>query len=222
MTFDIITADQRSPEWRAARAGRATGSRAKDILAAIKSGEAAARRDYRMQLVTERLTGQPQDSDFVNGDMLRGIELEADALRAYEAHSGNLVRRTGFLAVREHPIGCSLDGDIDGFTGILELKVPRSATHVRYLKDGGVPAEHVPQLVHNLLVTGAQWCDFASYDPRFPEPLRLFVVRVHRDTAQIDGYMKKLSAFLEETEAEYHALLTMGNPAAQLEANLGV
>jgi predicted phage-related endonuclease len=222
VTFTIVTADQRTQEWRQARCGRVTGSRAKDVLASIKSGEAAARRDYRTQLVTERLTGQPQDSDFVNADMLRGIEMEGDAFRAYEAHSGNLVRRTGFLAVNEHLIGCSLDGDVDQFTGIVELKVPRSATHVRYLRDGGVPAEHVPQIVHNLLVTGAQWCDFASFDPRFPEALRLFVVRLHRDDAQIEAYLKKLSAFLEEVEAEYQAMLTLANPSAQMEAALGV
>lgn len=223
MTFTVVTAEQRSPEWRKARCGRVTGSRAKDLLATLKgSGEAAARRDYRTQLVTERLTGIPQDSDFVNADMLRGVELEPAAFAAYEAHTGHLARRTGFLAVNEHLIGCSLDGDIDNFAGIVELKVPRSATHLRYLRDGGVPAEHLPQITHNLLCTGAEWCDFASFDPRFPEGLQVFVVRVKKTDVDLDGYMKKVGAFLDEVEAEYQALLTMANPMTQMEAALGV
>ena len=57
MSFSIVNAPQRSPEWFAARAGRLTGSMAGDMLATIKSGEAAARRDYRLQLALERLTG---------------------------------------------------------------------------------------------------------------------------------------------------------------------
>ena len=55
--FTIVEAEQRTPAWFAARAGRLTASRAKDMLAAIKTGEAAARRDLRIQLVVERLTG---------------------------------------------------------------------------------------------------------------------------------------------------------------------
>ena len=42
--FTIIDAEQRSELWFTARLGRLTGSRAADMLATIKSGEAAARR----------------------------------------------------------------------------------------------------------------------------------------------------------------------------------
>lgn len=225
MTFTVITADQRSPAWFQARAGRLTGSKAKDMLAAIKSGEAAARRDYRMQLVTERLTGQPQNGDYVNADMQRGIDLEPAAFRAYQAQTGLLARQTGFLAAHDVMAGCSLDGDVDGFTGIVELKVPKSATHARYilsLRDGQPPAEHLAQITHNLWISGAAWCDFVSYDDRFPESLRLVVIRVRREDVDIAGYAKKAAAFLEEVDAEHQALLTLANPVAQMEASLGV
>ena len=53
----IINVEQRTPEWFAARLGRVTGSRARDVIATIKSGEAAARRDYRMELIVERYAG---------------------------------------------------------------------------------------------------------------------------------------------------------------------
>lgn len=207
--FTICEAEQRSPAWFTARLGRLTGSCAADMLATIKSGEAAARRDLRTQLVTERLTGEVQEDVFINAAMQRGIEKEPDAFALYEAVTGNVCRRTGFLIHSEHMAGCSLDGDVDDFSGIVELKCPKSATHYGYLKSGSVPANHMPQLLHNLWVSGAAWCDFASFDDRFPEELRLFHARVMRDEAAIADYERKAIAFLAEVDAEYQALMTL-------------
>lgn len=204
MTFTICTADQRSPEWFQSRVGRVTGSRAADILATIKSGEAAVRRDYKAQIVCERLTGLPQENGFFNEAMAWGIDHEADAFAAYESLSGSLVRRTGFLAATDQMVGCSLDGDVDDFTGIVEIKCPKSATHLDYLKlpIDQIPSRHGPQMVHNLWVSGAQWCDFVSYDPRFPEPLQLFCRRLYRDEAQIASYALAVSLFLSEVDRD--------------------
>lgn len=202
MTFNICHDEQRSADWFAARIGRVTGSRAADVLATIKSGEAAARRDYRTQLVVERLTLQPQEDGYINAAMQWGIDHEADAFAAYEAQTGQIVRRTGFLQATDRMVGCSLDGDVENFAGILELKCPKSATHLKYLRGGSVPSEHVPQIVHNLWVTGAQWCDFVSFDPRFPQSLQLFVVRVPRDEKQIASYELAVTLFLTEVDNE--------------------
>lgn len=204
--FTILDAPQRSAEWFAARAGRLTGSRASDMLATIKTGEAAARRDLRTQLVVERLTGQPQEDGYVNAVMQWGIDHEADAFAAYEAQSGNVVRRTGFLTHTSLMVGCSLDGDVDDFAGIVEIKCPKSATHYGYLKAGEMPANHRPQILHNLWVTGAAWCDFVSYDPRFPEHRRLFVVRVPRVEIDVLAYAKAAEKFLAEVDAECVAM----------------
>jgi hypothetical protein len=223
VTFTVHNDPQRSPAWFACRLGRLTGSRASDMLATIKSGEAAARRDLRSQLVTERLTQQVQEDTFVNAAMQRGIELEPAAFAAYEAHTGHLARRTGFLAADGLMVGCSLDGDVDDFAGIVELKCPKSATHLRYLKAGGkAPAEHLGQITHNLWVSGAAWCDFASFDDRYPAHLQLVVIRVNRGDVDIDGYATKAQAFLDEVDAECAALLTLGSLSGQLEASLGV
>ena len=205
--FRIIDAPQRSPEWFAARAGRVTGSRAADLLAQIKSGEAADRRNYRAALVLERLTGEPADADgFVSPAMQRGVELEPEARAAYEAQTGVLVDQTGFLAHDALLAGCSLDGHVGDFAGIVEIKCPNSATHLDALKAGGVPSKHVAQITHNLWMTGAQWCDFVSYDPRFPEGLRLYICRVEASTLDLGGYEKKLRAFLDEVDAELAVL----------------
>lgn len=193
---------QGSPEWFAARLGRVTGSRAKDVLASIKSGEAAARRDYRLELVTERLTGQPPDEGFVSKEMQRGTELEPEAFAAYEAQTGVLVRRTGFVSLDHMMVGCSLDGDVDNLTGIIEIKCPKSATHFRYLSSDKAPAEHRAQMLHNTWVVGAQWCDFVSYDPRFPEGLRLVIRRVTFTPEEIAAYADAVMAFLAEVDRD--------------------
>lgn len=209
MTFTIIDAPQRSAEWFAARAGKLTGSRAADVLATIKSGEAAARRDYRMQLVCEILTGQPQEDGFVNAAMQRGIDLEPKAFAAYEALTGSVAIRTGFLSHNTHRAGCSLDGHVDGFQGIVEIKCPKSATHLKYWRGKGeVPAEYLPQVTHNMWITQAEWCDFMSFDDRFGEELQTFLVRVTRSELDIDAYEKKALAFLEEVETEVQAIKT--------------
>jgi hypothetical protein len=205
--FTVIDVEQRSAEWFAARLGRLTGSRAADMLATIKTGEAAARRDLRTQLVVERLTGRLQENGYVNFEMARGIELEPTALAAYEAASGQLVRRTGFLAHNELMAGCSLDGDIDDFREILELKCPKSATHLSYWRLGAVPLNHKPQILHNLWISGAQVANFASYDDRFPEPLQLFIARIERNDFEIAAYERTVRAFLESVDAEYAAVL---------------
>lgn len=211
----LYTVDQRTDAWRQLRAGRLTGSRAKDMLATIKSGEAAARRDLRMQLVVERLTGIPQDSTFINADMQWGIDHEAEALKAYEAETGAMVTPIGFCAHDTILAGTSPDG-FTGADGLVSIKCPRSANHVRYLREGVEPAEHAAQNTHELWLTERAWIDFVSYDPRLPERLQLFKVRVTRTPAQLADYEKKATAFLAEVETEYQALLTHMDLSKQL------
>lgn len=211
MNFTIIDAPQRSSEWFAARAGRLTGSVAAEAMAApLKSGgEPAARRDLRTRLALERIIRRSLEDDYLNADMKRGIALEPDALAAYEAATGMLIQLTGFLSHNTLPIGSSLDGHVDGFFGIVELKAPRPANHLKYLRAGVLPAEHRWQIVHNLFVTGAQFADFCSFAPDFPEPLRLFRVRVERNEADIASYELLARQFLAEIDREYQEILSM-------------
>lgn len=201
----IINVEQRSEAWFAARLGRVTGSRAKDVCAVIKTGEAAARRDYRFELVVERLTGKRDDDCFVSKEMQRGTDLEPEAFAAYEAETGNLVRRTGFVQVDNLMAGCSLDGDVENLTGLIEIKCPKMATHFGYMQSDKVPSNHLPQILHNLWITGAQWCDFVSYDDRFPEGMRLVIRRVARDDKAIAEYADKVMAFLAEVDRDEQA-----------------
>lgn len=185
-----------------ARIGRVTGSKAKDVLATIKTGEAAARRDYRVALMLERLTGNPTPQGFVSEEMKWGTVTEPLARMAYEARTGNIVSESGFLSCNDIAVGVSLDGAVNGYQGITEFKCPKSATHWGYIQAGKVPSEYVPQITHEMWVTGAEWCDFVSFDPRFPDNLQLFIVRVMRADVDISGYEKSVHEFLRELDAE--------------------
>lgn len=213
MSFLTLTTDQRTPEWHQARLGRLTGSSAADMLAKIKTGEAAGRRNLRVRLVLERLTGESQEDAYVSKDMQRGTDLESDAFKAYEAETGNLVRRVGFLAHPELMAGCSPDGEVDHFGGIVELKVPKSATHLDYLR-GGLPEAYRYQCQHNLWITGAQWCDFVSWDPRFPPSLRLKITRLTMDGAARKSYELLVRMFLAECDREYLEIEAMASAPA--------
>jgi YqaJ-like viral recombinase domain len=213
MAFTIVTHPQRSPEWFQSRLGRITGSRASDILATIKTGEAAARRDYRMEIVCERLTGRRQEEGFVSDAMKRGTELEPVAFAVYEAVTGQLVRSTGFLSHSTIMAGCSLDGDVNDFAGIVELKCPKTATHLRYLR-GDLPKEHHAQITHNLWISGAPWCDFVSFDDRLPEELQFFRLRIDRHEPTIAAYEQEALKFLREVDAEIEAIRALGSVTA--------
>lgn len=216
--FDVVDVPQRSPEWFAARLGRVTGSRAGDYLAKTQKGAwASSRRNYLTELMLERLTGQPQERGYQSQAMRDGQEREVDAVAVYEALTGRLVRTTGFLSHKVLMAGASLDGDIDDFTGILEVKAPLPATHLEYLETGKIPKDYREQIRHGLFISGAQWCDFVSYCPAF-EPLGIHVhlVRVERDVTDMLTYENELVQFLAEVDHKTAAVRTMAQTAAVL------
>ena len=215
-TFSVCMAAQRSPEWLSARLGRLTGSRAADMLATIRSGEAAARRDLRVQLVCERLTQTVQEDGFLNAAMQWGIETEPAARAAYEALTGHVATCSGFLGSTVHLAGCSLDGHVGDFEGICEFKCPKSATHLRYLRGGIVPSDYLPQIRHNLWISQADWCDFMSFDPRFPPDLQTFLVRVQAADVDLDGYARAALAFLAEVQSDVDTVQHMPGRALGL------
>jgi hypothetical protein len=176
--------------------------------------EPAKKRDLRMQLVCEQLTNAPQEDQFVSADMRRGTDLEPAARLAFEAATGELLDTTGFLSHNAMLVGASLDGHMGDFETIIELKAPRPATHLRYIRAGGLPAEHRWQVLHNLFVSGASAAEFVSYCPAFPEPLQLFRARLERDEKEIHQYRMLLSGFLEEVAKEVEAVRALMVKAA--------
>lgn len=191
--------NQQTPEWFSQRVGKVTASRIADVMAKVKSGEAAGRANYRAQLVAERLTGTAAES-YSNTAMQWGTDTEPYARMAYEAATGNLVLETGFVL---HPeigfSGASPDGLI-GNDGLVEIKCPNTATHIDYLLASTVPEKYKPQMAWQMACTGREWCDFISYDPRLPEDLRLFTVRYKREEDYIEELEAAVVQFLKEVD----------------------
>jgi predicted phage-related endonuclease len=209
----VLDCDQRSPEWFTARLGKLTSSRASDMLAQIKSGEAAARRDLRMLLVCERLTQRSQESGFVSADMQRGVEMEPLAVVRYELEAGQMVRPVGFIGHDSLMAGYSPDGLV-GDDGLIEVKCPKSATHLSYLRSRKVPTDYLRQIQHALWITGRAWCDFISFDDRFPAPLDYLCIRVTRDDKEQAAYELAAQLFLSEVATEVEAVQALAGVAA--------
>lgn len=191
--------DQRSAEWFAARLGKATASKIADIMATTKTGYAATRKNYAAQLICERLTGTPTEG-FTNAAMQWGTDNEAEARDAYRIYRLCEVTEIGFV---DHPTidmaGASPDGLV-GEDGLVEIKCPNSATHIETLRTKAVPAHYAKQMFWQMACTGRKWCDFASYDPRLPEEMRLIVIRLHRCDDTISEMEAEVSKFLAEVE----------------------
>ena len=195
--------EQRSDEWFQARLSKCTASRISDVLAKIKSGESAARRNYKIQLVTERLTGARAEDSFVSVAMQNGIDREPIARNLYSEKTGNTVIEVGFI---DHPeieyAGCSPDGiiELDEGTAVLEIKCPMDSTMVDIWMNKQVPSKWMPQIQFQLSVTGAKYCDFVAYSPNLPENLQLYIQRVERDELYIEQINSEVQLFMKEVE----------------------
>jgi len=198
MSEDII---QGSDEWKAIRLGKATASRVADVVARTKSGYGASRANYMAQLIAERLTGVPAET-YTNAAMQHGTDTEPEARSAYEFYQGVTVEQVAFVP---HPTivdaGCSPDGLV-GDDGQVEIKCPNTATHLETLLGQAVPGKYDTQVQFQMACTGRKWCDWVSYDPRMPEHMRLFVMRIERDEARIIELESEVAAFLVELAAK--------------------
>lgn len=190
---------QGSTEWFVARRGFASASRMADILAKTKSGPAASRANYAAQIVAERLTGVVESS-YTSAAMQRGTELEPEARAAYSFMRDVDVQEVGFIL---HPTiewsGASPDGLV-GDDGLVEFKCPSTATHIETLETEKVDRRYILQMQWQMACTGRAWCDFASYDPRMPPGMSLFIKRVPRDPELIAELESEVTLFLSEIQ----------------------
>ena len=196
---------QGTPEWLDLRKGHVTASKVADIMAKTKTGPSASRQNYLIELAIQRVTGVVEES-FKNEAMLRGTEEEPKAREAYELLTETFVEEVPFVKHKTIEwFGCSPDGIIknnDGTYNLIEIKNPNSATHWSYIKAGEPPTKYKIQMMAQMACTGAQWCDFFSYDSRMPEGSRHFLKRMMRDNAFIEEMEKEVKAFLQEVAEE--------------------
>lgn len=185
----IISCEQNSPEWKAARVGKITASCFSDVLA---KGEGKTRKTYMLKLAGERITGEVAES-YSNGHMERGHEAEVVARGIYHERTGNEVVETGFML--EEPYGYSPDGLV-GEEGLVEFKSRLPHLQAAVLLSGKMPPEHAAQVQGGLFVSGRKWVDFCSFSSGMP----LFLQRVERDEPYIENLKVELAKFEAELQ----------------------
>lgn len=199
---------QRTAEWYMARRGKPTGSNAWKIMATKKDGAPSAERvAYMVELVTERLTGAVASHN-ATSDMQRGIDLEPEAIRAYEIETGLALQPGHWVDMEDW--GCTPDAFVED-DGLLSVKCPRSTTIVRqkyFLKDHSIvererpPEEYYWQAVAEMVATGRKWCDLLRYDNRFiRKDDRYWVVRIKRNQPDCDLFVRELTMFIKELDS---------------------
>lgn len=160
---------------------------------------------YIYEKVGEILTMSPH---MISGQAIDwGNEYEEAAIIRYEELNNVKIQRVGFLAYSEMA-GSSPDGLV-GEDGVLEIKAPfNPKNHAQSLvTQTFYNTDHEWQVQGHLLVTGRNWCDFVTYDPRVQdEALQFNCIRVKRDEEKIEAIKDRLEEVkikLEELMSKY-------------------
>lgn len=196
---------QGSDEWFAARLGKVTASRVKDVMAKGRGGApSATRKNYMMELLCERLTGETAPPSLSTPAIRRGTELEPVARGMYEMDSPHDVKEVGLIV---HPkiemFGASPDGLVvlpDGKVAGIEIKCPNTAQHVAVIQSGKHDPQYEWQMLAQMACAELEWVDFVSYDDRLPAPLDYYCHRYERDERRITEMEREVISFLEELD----------------------
>jgi putative phage-type endonuclease len=199
MTLTILDdLEQGSEAWHTARRGIVTASVVGKLIApTLKVADNDTSRGLTNQLAAERITGWT-DPTYTSDDMWRGILHEPIARAKYAETNGVTVDEVGFM-VRDDwgfKIGASPDGLI-GEDGGLEIKCPKAKTHIATVITDRVPAYYMAQVQTNLLVSGREWWDFAS----FCSGLALWTKRVYLDPQWQEAIVAAVAGFEEKVAA---------------------
>ena len=191
--------EQRSQEWYELRLGTITCSKAKGILKPSYISIADL-------IASEIMTGQ-EDEVYVNDSMQWGIDNEYPAKQAYARETFTEGYDVGFCkSESKEYLGLSPDWLI-GETKALEIKCPKSKTHIRYIREDVLPKEYVEQVVHYFVVHDQlKELDFVSYDPR-NKVKSLWIKTVKRE--DLSKEIEKASNRYDEIWNEVKRILTI-------------
>ncbi len=201
---------QGSEEWHQARCGLLTASEMRLIVTpTLKAASNDKERAHLYELLAQRITGYVEPK-YISDDMLRGIDDENDALKAYGKNYAKVIQ-VGFVTNDKwgFTIGYSPDGLI-GDDGQVECKSRSQKYQVQticdYVSNETIDPDFMIQVQTGLLVTERQWCDLVSYCGG----LYMATVRVLPDEKIQAAIVEAATAFearLAEKMAKYEAVL---------------
>jgi hypothetical protein len=191
-------AEQGSQEWLEMRLGHVTASNVAKVLA---KGEGKTRESYKWDLISQRLTKVIEEG-YTNAEMQHGKDTEFQARMAYEVANDVFVQQVDFI---KHPtidwVGVSPDGLIND-DGLVEIKCPKTVTHLNTYATKQVPKQYIPQMQMQMWITGRNWNDFVSFDPRLPVHLQYICIRLFRDEEYLKVMQLEVEKLLAEIEIE--------------------
>lgn len=121
--------------------------------------------------------------------MKRGKELEPIALKLFEQKTGYLMSPRTLVSDSHNFMAASLDGlDLDGEAAV-EIKCSGKKDHNEALL-GKVPEKYMPQLQHQMSVTGLSMIYYFAYSPESQK-----IIEVCRDEEYIKTLIEKESHF---------------------------
>lgn len=200
-----MNAPQGSEAWKLMRCGSVGASDAPRVVRRTKSGYSADRDNLLASKVLERLTGVPVEM-FKTVAMLQGTEREPQARITYELVRGVEVEEVGLIP---HPLIQGAHASPDGYVGgagLVEIKSPQPASHLETLLNETISSDYGVQMQWQMACSGRQWCDFVSFNPDFPAPMRLWIKRVPRDPHVIGELESEIKQFIRELEQKVDRL----------------
>lgn len=189
---------QGSPEYFAARIGSFGASRLGNLMA---KGQGKTRAAYVLEIVAERLSGQPSGWEG-NDDTDEGKISEPLARRAYEELRNVFVQQIGLI---RHPVLTYSHASPDGLLEDRGLEIKSHVRFITHLKaiEAPISAAHNYQCQWGMACSGLALWDCGHFCLAAPEHLRLHVREIKRD----ERVIAELKVEIERAEAEVVAMV---------------
>lgn len=193
--------NQLSPEWLAVHIGKPTASEFKQFMTTkYKAREGDMFTSFVAKKVAQAWLGRSLGS-FSTFSTEQG-QLREDEARPYAMLELNEeIDQVGFITGADGRCGCSPDGLIGEDSGV-EIKCPEPQTHVRYLMEGVVPDDYLPQVNGSIYVSGRKRWVFMSYCVGFPA----LMLTVKRDEKIMAAIGEALTKFYSSFDAAFDVL----------------
>lgn len=185
--------------WLAARRGKITGTRVKDLI--VKRGNGKKKAYY--ELIAERLAIEP-DADETPMD--RGSRLEEEGMQKFVETTGMEVNTS--LVIWERDDNSSIAISPDGFVGTkiaIEMKCLSSASHIEAWLTQDIPQEYRDQALQYFVCNDElETLYFCFYDPRIPCK-EFFWIEMNRESVkdEVSEYLK----YEQDTLAEINNIV---------------
>ena len=220
--FDPSQVEQKSIEWHMMRLGVITASPAECLIAKKRGSKGteygvdylpaqpgdSKRTTYMLKLISQIATMKTPEE--ISARPLEwGNDHEEEAREAYEAATMQTFSELPFIYKdSKMRAGISPDGLNNDGIGGLELKCPWSSkVFIEFALDDVIKHEYRHQCQFSMWVTGREYWDKASFDPRMMNTKKLHFIRIERDEKAMAIFDESVQAFNEDMDK---ALASLG------------